>query len=82
MNLTHLEQRMRQSGHWNNDEPLGRDAFREMLTCKISDLDVRQAREEVAPFVKDPKALFGLGSFLPQSWNGLKSAEWRLFLKP
>lgn len=57
LNLAHLEQRMRQSGHWTDGEALDRDGFKELLAAKISGLDVRQAREEVAPFVKDPVAL-------------------------
>ncbi|MCF6179264.1 MAG: nucleotidyl transferase AbiEii/AbiGii toxin family protein [Geopsychrobacter sp.] len=57
MNLAHLEQRMRQSGDWNNQETLGQGQFREILAAKIAKLDVSQARREVAPFVSDQRAL-------------------------
>lgn len=57
LHLAHLEQRMRQSGDWTNPEPLGQDTFRQILTTKINTLDVDQARQEVAPFVTDPRML-------------------------
>ncbi len=57
MNLAHLEQRMRQSGDWSNEEALDRNEFKKILAARISDLNVKQARDEVAPFVKDPRAL-------------------------
>ena len=57
LHLAHLEQRMRQSGDWTNPEPLDQDTFRQILTTKINTLDVNQARQEVAPFVTDPRML-------------------------
>ncbi|WP_324312076.1 nucleotidyl transferase AbiEii/AbiGii toxin family protein [Geobacter sulfurreducens] len=57
LNLAHLEQRMRQTGHWSGDLPLSPDAFRELLSDSIDRLDVDQARNDVAPFVKDQQAL-------------------------
>ncbi len=57
LHLAHLEQRMRQSGDWTNLEPLDQDTFRQILTTKINTLDVDQARQEVAPFVTDPRML-------------------------
>ncbi len=57
LNLAHLEQRMRQSGHWTKREPLDQAQFRELLTTRISTLDIDQARQEVAPFVTDPGIL-------------------------
>jgi predicted nucleotidyltransferase component of viral defense system len=57
LRLGHLEQRMRQSGHWTESTPLGGDALRQLLHDAIDALDVEQARREVEPFVRDPVAL-------------------------
>jgi len=57
INLAHLEQRMRQTKHWAEDEPLSAKAFREILDATIDRLDVDQARQDVAPFVKDKQPL-------------------------
>ncbi|ABQ27557.1 nucleotidyl transferase AbiEii/AbiGii toxin family protein [Geotalea uraniireducens] len=53
LNLAHLEQRMRQTGHWTGDQTLSPAAFRELLSEGIDRLDVDQARRDVAPFVQD-----------------------------
>ncbi len=55
--IPHLEQRMRQSGDWAQSAPLDMDALRRMLTAAIARLDIDQARTEVAPFVRDRRAL-------------------------
>jgi len=57
LHLFHLEQRMRQTGHWKGDVPLAPEKFREMLEKAINGLDVEQARREVEPFVKKPENL-------------------------
>lgn len=57
LNLSHLENRMRQSGHWKGAAPLSTDAFRSAIGGAIDALDVEKARREVAPFVKDQAAL-------------------------
>jgi predicted nucleotidyltransferase component of viral defense system len=57
LHLYHLEKRMRQTGHWEDDEPLSHEKFTELLTEVINNLDVEQARKEVEPFVKDPESL-------------------------
>lgn len=57
LHLSHLEQRMRQSGHWSGPARLDADAFLGLLTEGIDRLDVEQARTEVLPFVKPPQAL-------------------------
>jgi predicted nucleotidyltransferase component of viral defense system len=57
LHLAHLEQRMRQSGHWSAETPLTAEALREFLQQAIDQLDVDQARNEVLPFVRDPAAL-------------------------
>ena len=57
LHLAHLEQRMRQSGHWQADQAMDDDAFRALLRERIETLDVEQARSEVEPFVRHPESL-------------------------
>ncbi|ORJ54767.1 nucleotidyl transferase AbiEii/AbiGii toxin family protein [Geothermobacter hydrogeniphilus] len=57
LHLAHLEQRMRQSGHWNGTASLSPDSFHDLLAGSIGRLDVDQARREVLPFVRNPEAL-------------------------
>lgn len=57
LHLVHLEQRMRQSGHWAEETPFTTEALREFLLQAINQLNVDQARNEVLPFVRDPAAL-------------------------
>lgn len=57
LNLHHLEQRMRQTDHWSGDAALQRGDFTELMQTAIHRLDIDQARQDVAPFVKDQQAL-------------------------
>jgi hypothetical protein len=57
LNLAHLQQRMRQTGHWKGDQSLSASEFSALLNDAIDRLDVDQARSDVAPFVKDRLAL-------------------------
>lgn len=57
LNLGHLEQRMRQTGHWAGELQLSPSAFSDLLFEAIDRLDVNQARRDVAPFVKDQQML-------------------------
>lgn len=57
LNLNHLEQRMRQTGNWSGDAVLQRGDFNELMLTAINRLDIDQARQDVAPFVKDQQAL-------------------------
>jgi hypothetical protein len=57
LHLAHLEQRMRQTGHWSGDQPLSPPAFSDLLNEAIDRLNVDQARRDVAPFVKDRQIL-------------------------
>ena len=57
LNLGHLEQRMRQTGHWSGELRLSPSAFSDLLFGAIDRLDVDQARKDVAPFVKDQQVL-------------------------
>jgi len=57
LHLHHLEERMRQTGDWNSTEELTESEFFSVLHSTIDALDINKAREEVAPFVKDPEML-------------------------
>jgi predicted nucleotidyltransferase component of viral defense system len=57
LHLSHLAERLRQSGHWEIERPLDVAAFKGLVLAAIERLDVDQARDEVLPFVKEPAAL-------------------------
>lgn len=57
LHLDHLEKRMRQSGHWLREEPLGKNELMDLLTNVIETLDVEQAKRDVIPFIHDTDTL-------------------------
>ena len=57
LRLSHLAQRMLQSGHLTHGERLTREKFMSLMSKAIEGVDVNQARREVEPFVKNPDAL-------------------------
>ena len=57
LHLAHLEQRMRQTGHWTVSASLTEADVRDLLTKRIEKVDIDQIRREVEPFVKDAAAL-------------------------
>jgi hypothetical protein len=57
LHLTHLEQRMRQTGHWKGPAPLTAGDLRDLLAKRIEKVDIDQIRREVEPFVKDAAGL-------------------------
>jgi hypothetical protein len=57
LHLSHLEQRMRQSGHWKNKKALSGESFDTLMQKAIERLSVDQARREVEPFVSNPDSL-------------------------
>ncbi|MBN1141520.1 MAG: nucleotidyl transferase AbiEii/AbiGii toxin family protein [Deltaproteobacteria bacterium] len=57
LHLLHLEQRMRQSGHWSKTKSLGPEQLRGLMAEAVGSLDVEQARKEVLPFVKNSESL-------------------------
>jgi predicted nucleotidyltransferase component of viral defense system len=57
LNLTHLEHRMRQTGHWKGARPLSEQAFLNLLDEAIDRLNVDQASQDVAPFIRDRQML-------------------------
>ncbi len=54
LHLSHLEQRMIQSGHWSTDEDLTSDAFIYLLKEAIEKLDIQSAKNEVGRFISEP----------------------------
>ena len=57
LHLSHLEQRMRQTGHWEGPAPLTEAELRKLIALRIDHVDIGEIRREVEPFVKDPAAL-------------------------
>jgi predicted nucleotidyltransferase component of viral defense system len=57
LRIFHLEQRMRQTGHWAGPTPLAAVDLRDLITRRIDSVDIDQIRREVEPFVKDAAAL-------------------------
>lgn len=57
LHLAHLEQRMRQSGHWKGREQLSPEMFKQLLHQAVDKLVVDQARKEVEAFIRDQKSL-------------------------
>ena len=57
LKLSHLEQRMRQTGHWTGEKALEKGEFLRLLEEAINKLDVGQAKREVLPFVRRPEEL-------------------------
>lgn len=52
--LIHLQERMRQLGHWEQDRPLTEKDLRELLNQRIESLDVKAAQVDISRFLKDP----------------------------
>ncbi|OIP04864.1 MAG: hypothetical protein AUJ97_02185 [Bacteroidetes bacterium CG2_30_32_10] len=57
LKLVHLEQRMRQSGHYTNDEPLTIKTCLDYIYNSIEKLDINMAINEVSPFISNPRSL-------------------------
>ena len=54
LHLSHLEQRMIQSGHWSRSEKLTKEALMNTLVEAIETLDIQSAKREVSQFLLDP----------------------------
>lgn len=57
LHLSHLEQRMRQTGHWEGPAPLTAEDLRGLQLTRIDKVNISEIRREVESFVKDPGAL-------------------------
>jgi predicted nucleotidyltransferase component of viral defense system len=56
-NISHLEARMRQSGHWDRPDPLDGPKILQLLDERFAQVDFAQAAEDVRPFIRDPRSL-------------------------
>jgi predicted nucleotidyltransferase component of viral defense system len=56
VHLSHLEQRLRQSGGWTGKKPLQRTDLLKLLDERFSGLNVEAAKSDVMPFLRDPQA--------------------------
>jgi hypothetical protein len=65
LNLAHLEARMRQSGDWPVETPLDAKGLRKRLEERFTAINFDQAKEDIAPFLKDTRelTLWTLGFF-------------------
>lgn len=52
-NLSHLKERLIQSGHWDASQEFTSEAFRKKLTERFESLNIEQAKRDVRPFVKE-----------------------------
>ncbi len=57
LNIPHLEERMKQTGHLKKKDKLTPPLLKEMLIEKFSSLDYMQAKQDVMPFIKDSRSL-------------------------
>ena len=57
LHLSHLEQRMRQTRHWEGPASLTAEDLRDLVSKRIDKVDIDQIRHEVEPFVKDAATL-------------------------
>lgn len=57
LRLTHLAERMIQTGHWVRGEALTSERFLSLADAAIDQLDIKGARREVEPFIKDTLTL-------------------------
>ncbi len=57
LHLGHLENRMRQSGDYTEIGPLTSEDLKALLGQALDRLNLEQARQEVASYIKDPRSL-------------------------
>lgn len=57
LNVAHLEARMRQSGHWQNENRLSFQVTLQLLAEAIDSLDLRQAKKDIKPFIRNPEEI-------------------------
>ncbi len=57
LNITHLEQRMRQSGHYQGKSKLTKDELLILLEHRFNRADFPLIKQDVMPFIPNPKTL-------------------------
>ena len=45
------------SGHWQEKRPFGEDDFKSLFAARAASVDIEAARNDVRPFLRDPRAL-------------------------
>lgn len=55
--LSHLEQRLRQSGGWTGKKPLQHADLLKLLEKKFAEVNIESAKRDVLPFLRDPAAV-------------------------
>lgn len=71
LHLSHLETRMRQSGHYSSEKLLTKEVFIDLLEKKILGLNLNAAKEDIKRFIQNPREIDGWSidffkSLLPQ----------------
>jgi predicted nucleotidyltransferase component of viral defense system len=57
VHLSHLEQRLRQSGGWVSERTMQHSDLIELLQKKIETIDIEVAKKDVLPFLRDPASV-------------------------
>jgi len=57
VHFTHLQKRMKQTGHWPGDEILDEAGLKTRLRQRFEEVDFDQAKSDVLPFLKDADAV-------------------------
>lgn len=57
VNLTHLKQRLVQSGHCDLNEPFDHSDLTSLIEKRIAEIDFQEAKKDVSPFLKDPDSI-------------------------
>lgn len=71
VNLKHLEQRLIQTGHWDDNKSFKINDLKLMMENRINQLDIKNAKSDVLVFLKDPDsiAIWSKTFFLEQVKN-------------
>jgi len=71
--LAHLESRMRQTGHWNEERPLTDADVRALLLKRFEQVDFETAKGDVLPFLRDAaEVALWSPAFFQQLAEGMK----------
>ncbi|MFV1980672.1 MAG: nucleotidyl transferase AbiEii/AbiGii toxin family protein [Rhodothermia bacterium] len=74
VHLSHLQHRMEQTGHWPTGDVLDEVSLKQLLRKRFAEVDFKQAREDVMPFIRDPDAVVLWGNeFFSDLTNRLKT---------
>ncbi len=57
VDLTHLKERMVQSGHWRKDESFTLTKLKQLVIQKVNTVDLNLAKEDVINFIENPSDL-------------------------